>query len=202
MEDYIDNKESVDFARLYKDFKSQYKLISVVTLVVILIGMSYLVQLPNLYGAKAVVQVMTVIKGAKTTEKQISSQGDVPYNEIEKALKTKEILDAIVPATIKVDPKKVEGILYITATAQTPDKAKEKVRKAFEVINERYQKIYSRLEKHGFEIVSPTELVGPIDVSRKPVSPNKPIIITATVVIGMLLGLFLAYLRILIIKND
>lgn len=179
--------DEIDLFELWDGLVHEKWLIIVITIFSLLLATGYILLKDNVYEASVKVQVQQV--------QQIQTDIEAkPYVSIEPANKTAEILNGVAPANLS-EIKKVDGVLLVTSRGTNKSKIMDNVKKSVELVEQRHQKIYEALASSGVKSILPTEMVGSIAVTDKPVSPKHQLILAVSVVLGLMLGVFIALIR-------
>ncbi|BCN92715.1 hypothetical protein THMIRHAM_05000 [Thiomicrorhabdus immobilis] len=183
---YIDDE--IDLFELWDGLVQEKTTILVTVFLSLLSSLVYVFGVDDIYEASVKMQVQQV------QQVQLGDEAK-PYLSIEPANKTAEILNGIAPANLS-EIKKVDGVLLVTSRGTNKSKIIDQVKNTVALVEQRHQKIYEALvNSGGVKSILPTEMVGSISVTDKPVSPKPKLILAVAGVLGLMLGVFIALIR-------
>lgn len=184
IETYADDE--IDLFELWNNLWEQKGLISIVMFLTTALGLGYALLSTPVYKGSVVVQVQQV--QFKDSEQ---SKG---YFSIEPENTTVRIINAMSPAQLSAE-KKVGGVLVISKKSVNKGEIKYQIKETYQMIVQRYSKIFNALKENGAIEVLPVQMIGDISVSNKPIKPKKTLIVAVAMVLGLMLGVFIALIR-------
>ena len=178
--------DEIDLFELWNSIWSQKWLILFVTSITVLLAAIYMFMAPPVYKGSALVQVQQV----QFNEVQDSKS----YFSIEPEKTTVKIINEVAPAQLSAE-KSINGVLNITMASIHKESIKNSIEETYQLVKDRHANIFLALQKNGAIEVLPTEMVGKVKVSNTPVKPKKTLIIAVALVLGLILGVFVALIR-------
>jgi capsular polysaccharide biosynthesis protein len=179
--------DEIDLFELFQTLWQQKWLILSTTLIAPVLAYVFTVLMPyksDYYQGSATIELATI---------QVNSEAS---NQVVQVIEPLNDLAQLVPNLTSVSataPRGASKVLEMSTTGASKEQVAEKLNKAIQVIEQRHQKMLANLKE--VQVISATEQVGQNSIVLKSPKDKLKLILAVAIVLGGMLGVFIALIR-------
>jgi LPS O-antigen subunit length determinant protein (WzzB/FepE family) len=178
-------EDEIDLFELFQDLWQQKWLITGLTTLSVIVAFVFTVVFPLkpvTYTATALVEVATIdVKDAQSPIQTIENTEDVVL----------AIGQAV--AVQASSPRRSTKMIQLEKTASSAEQARAAIDSGVELVLLRHQKMLERMQ--GIRVIQPTQKIGDVQIKTNRPSDKLNLILAVSLVLGGMLGVFVALIR-------